>query len=110
MVLVEQLKDAAGAKEQLQKAIELAATEPEIRFELAKALRTLGETQAAQEQLAIYQKSLRKNRTGHWRRRSRRRLPRLLRLETTRRLLSRIARPAPPYRTMPDSRTSSPSS
>jgi len=33
---LEQLQDNAGAKEQLQKAIELDSTEPESYFELAK--------------------------------------------------------------------------
>src|ERR1019366_6824651 len=44
--VLEQLQDNAGAKEQLLKGIELDATEPESRFELAKVLRKLGETDA----------------------------------------------------------------
>jgi thioredoxin-like negative regulator of GroEL len=43
---------------QFEKAIELGAQEPEIRFELAKVLRTLGETEQAQEQLKLYQQAL----------------------------------------------------
>jgi tetratricopeptide (TPR) repeat protein len=58
-VVLEQLQDAAGAREQFRKAIELGANEPEVRFELAKVLRTLGETAEAQEQLNIYQQRLR---------------------------------------------------
>lgn len=57
-VVLEQLQDAAGAKKQFKKAIELGANEPEVRFELAKVLRTLGETEEAQEQLRIYQQRL----------------------------------------------------
>jgi tetratricopeptide (TPR) repeat protein len=57
-VVLEQLKDIAGAKVQFEKAIELGAQEPEIRFELAKVLRTLGETEQAQEQLKLYQQAL----------------------------------------------------
>ena len=55
---LEQLQDHAGARGQLQKAIELDPTEPESRFELAKVLRNLGETDAAQQQLLLYQKQL----------------------------------------------------
>ncbi len=57
-VVLEQQQDAAGARQQFQKAIELGANEPEVRFELAKVLRTLGETDEAQEQLKLYQKNL----------------------------------------------------
>jgi len=57
-VVLDQLKDPAGARIQLEKAIELGAQEPEIRFELAKVLRTLGETEQAQEQLKLYQTAL----------------------------------------------------
>ncbi len=38
-----QLKDPQGAREQLQKAIDLGDRDPAVRFELAAALRTLGE-------------------------------------------------------------------
>ncbi len=55
---LEQLQDYAGAKAELQKAIELNPTEPESHFELAKVLRKLGETDAAQQQLVLYQKQV----------------------------------------------------
>ena len=58
------LNDLAGAKVQLQKAIELGATEPEAHLELSKALRTLGETAAADEQLKLYQQAI-QNKTNH---------------------------------------------
>jgi tetratricopeptide (TPR) repeat protein len=61
---LEQLQDFAGAKVELQKAIELDPTEPESHFELAKVLRKLGETNAAQEQLALYQKEV-KDKSDH---------------------------------------------
>jgi len=57
-LVLEQLQDAAGAREQFQRAIELGANEPEVRFELAKVLRTLGETDEAQKQLKLYQQRL----------------------------------------------------
>lgn len=53
-----QLNNPRGAKEQLEKALELGATEPEVHLELAKALRALGETQAATEQFQLYQTGL----------------------------------------------------
>ena len=52
------MQDPAGAKAQFQKAIELGATEPEAHLELSKALRTLGETAAADEQLKLYQQAI----------------------------------------------------
>ncbi len=57
-VVLARLQDAAGAKVQLQKAIELGATEPEAHLELSKALRTLGETAEADEQLKLYQQAI----------------------------------------------------
>ena len=57
LTLVE-LKDAAGAKVQLEKAIELGDTDPQVHFELAKVLRTLGKTDEAQQQLKLYQQLL----------------------------------------------------
>jgi len=54
-VVLAQLQDAAGARDQLQKAIELGASEPQVHFDLAKVLRTLGETDEAQRQLKLYQ-------------------------------------------------------
>lgn len=49
------LKDYPGAKMNLEKAIELGASQPEVHFELAKALRGMGDTQGAMEQLKLYQ-------------------------------------------------------
>jgi Flp pilus assembly protein TadD len=57
-VVLADLKDATGARKQFEKAIDLGTDEPQVHFELAKVLRTLGETQAAQHQLMIYQKRL----------------------------------------------------
>ena len=44
--------------------MELEPGEPESRFELAKVLRKLGETEASQQQLALYQKLL-KDQSNH---------------------------------------------
>jgi Flp pilus assembly protein TadD len=49
------LKNPRGAREQFEKALALGATEPSVRFEYAKVLRTLGETKLAEEQLKLYQ-------------------------------------------------------
>ncbi len=49
------LNDSQGAKEQFEKALALGASEPSVRFEYAKALRTLGETKLSDEQLKLYQ-------------------------------------------------------
>lgn len=57
-VVLAHMHDNARAKVQLEKAIELGGQEPEIRFELSKVLRALGETDAAQEQLKLYQEGL----------------------------------------------------
>jgi Flp pilus assembly protein TadD len=57
LVLME-LHDAAGARAQLEKAIELGANSAQVHFELAKVLRTLGETEEAQRQLKLYQQTL----------------------------------------------------
>ena len=54
MVLVF-LKEWQEAKEQLQKAIDLGATEPQVHFEMAKALRALGERDRALEEMKLYQ-------------------------------------------------------
>lgn len=54
MVLVF-LKQWQLAKEQLQKAIELGTPQPEVHFELSKALRGLGDTQSAMREIQIYQ-------------------------------------------------------
>ncbi|HEY0785173.1 MAG TPA: tetratricopeptide repeat protein [Acidobacteriaceae bacterium] len=52
------LKDLAGAREQLAKALELGAQAPEVRFAYANTLRTLGETEPARQQLLLYQQAL----------------------------------------------------
>jgi Flp pilus assembly protein TadD len=57
-VVLEQLQDAAGAKEQFTKAVALGTSDPEVYVELAKVLHTLGETDAAQEQLKLYRQKL----------------------------------------------------
>jgi Flp pilus assembly protein TadD len=54
MVLVF-LHEWTEAKEQLEKAIALGATEPQVHFELAKALRGLGEDDRALEEMKQYQ-------------------------------------------------------
>ena len=56
-----ELKQFPEAREQLAKALELGATEPEIRFKYAAALRSLGETELAKQQLDLYQKQLQDN-------------------------------------------------
>lgn len=53
-VVLARLKDAAGARKQFEKAIALGANPPQVYFELAKVLRTLGQTEAAERQLALY--------------------------------------------------------
>jgi tetratricopeptide (TPR) repeat protein len=55
-ITLSQLHDYSGAKEQFEKALALGATEPQVRFEYFKALRALGQTQLAAEQLQLYQK------------------------------------------------------
>ncbi len=55
MVLVF-LKEWQPAKEQLEKAIELGAPQPQVHYELARALRALGENDRAQQELQIFQK------------------------------------------------------
>jgi len=55
------LQDNAGARQQLEKALALGGTEPEIRFKYATALRNLGETELAKQQLDLYQKQLQAN-------------------------------------------------
>lgn len=55
MVLVF-LKDWQPAKENLEKAIALGAPQPEVHFELAKALRGMGDSKGAMEQIQLYQK------------------------------------------------------
>ena len=52
LVLLHEWKEA---KENLEKAIELDTPVPEVHFELAKALRGLGETERANEEMKLYQ-------------------------------------------------------
>jgi tetratricopeptide (TPR) repeat protein len=52
LVFLHEWKEAA---EQLEKAIALGAPEPQVHFELAKALRGLGENDRAQEEMKQYQ-------------------------------------------------------
>ena len=52
LVFLHEWKEAA---EQLEKAIALGATEPQVHFELAKALRGLGEDDRALEEMKQYQ-------------------------------------------------------
>jgi tetratricopeptide (TPR) repeat protein len=54
MVLVF-LHEWQEAREQLEKAIALGATEPQVHFELAKALRGLGDSAGALDQMKQYQ-------------------------------------------------------
>ncbi len=54
------LNDPAEAKIQFEKALALGKDEPQVHFELAKVLRTLGETEAAQQQLALFQQELKR--------------------------------------------------
>jgi len=55
MVLVF-LKEWKEAKEHLEKAIALGASEPQVHFELAKALRGLGENERAAQEMKEYQR------------------------------------------------------
>jgi len=48
----------SAAKEQLQKAIALGYGKPEVHFELARVLQSLGDTGDSQEQMRLYQQSL----------------------------------------------------
>ena len=49
------LNDPKGASEQFEKALALGAFEAQVRFEYAKVLKTLGQTELAAEQLKLYQ-------------------------------------------------------
>jgi len=57
-IVLAQLHENAGARLQLEKAIELGSREPEVYFVLAKTLQALGKTTEAQQQLALYQQRL----------------------------------------------------
>ncbi len=56
MVLVF-LKEWPEAKQQLEKAIALGAPQAEVHFELAKALRGMGDMPGAMEEMKVYQQS-----------------------------------------------------
>jgi tetratricopeptide (TPR) repeat protein len=51
------LNDALGAKQQFEEALALGAQEPEVHFQLAKVLKTLGQTEAAGKQLTLYREA-----------------------------------------------------
>jgi tetratricopeptide (TPR) repeat protein len=53
--VLSQLKDFSGAREHLEKAIELGDTEPAVQYELAKVLQNLGQVEQSQEKLRIFQ-------------------------------------------------------
>ncbi|HKD59433.1 MAG TPA: tetratricopeptide repeat protein [Terracidiphilus sp.] len=63
MVLVF-LKEWQEARENLEKAIELGAPEPQVHFELAKALRGLGDNDAALKEMQAYQKLKKEEEAG----------------------------------------------
>ncbi|MGA8742624.1 MAG: tetratricopeptide repeat protein [Terracidiphilus sp.] len=63
MVLVF-LKEWQEAKEQLEKAIELGAHEPQVHFELAKALRGLGDNDRALAEMQTYQRLKKEEEAG----------------------------------------------
>lgn len=52
------LKDFPGARQEFETALKLGAFEPEVRFKYATALRNLGETDLANQQLKLYQQAL----------------------------------------------------
>ncbi|MGP8093946.1 MAG: tetratricopeptide repeat protein [Candidatus Sulfotelmatobacter sp.] len=54
-IALSNLNDPQGARAQFEKALALGASEPQVRFEYAKVLRTLGEAKLAAEQLKLYQ-------------------------------------------------------
>jgi len=54
-VALANLNDPQGAREQFEKALTLGASNPGVRIEYVKVLRTLGETKLAAEQLKLYQ-------------------------------------------------------
>jgi tetratricopeptide (TPR) repeat protein len=52
------LQDPKAAADEFQAALDQGATEPEVHMQLAKALRSLGRIEAANQQLKIYQQVL----------------------------------------------------
>ena len=57
-VALARTKAESAAKEQLQQAIALGYAKPEVHFELARVLRSLGDANGSQEQMQLYQQSL----------------------------------------------------
>jgi tetratricopeptide (TPR) repeat protein len=51
-----QLKDLPAAREHLERAISLGDTEPDVRYNLAKVLRSLGKVEESQIELQAYQR------------------------------------------------------
>lgn len=57
-VALARLHDPAAAIDELRKAVALGDTQPETHFELANALRTQGQTDAARQEMVIYQQKI----------------------------------------------------
>lgn len=53
--VLSELKDFSGAREHLEKAIELGDSEPAVQYELAKVLQSLGQVEQSKEKLRIFQ-------------------------------------------------------
>ena len=51
-------KDETAARQELEKSISLGLDTPEVHFALARALRAVGDTGGAQQQLSLYQQRL----------------------------------------------------
>jgi len=56
-MVLEKLNDAPGARDQFEKALALGAEEPDVRFHLAKVLRSMGQTEEADRQLKLYREA-----------------------------------------------------
>ncbi len=56
-MVLEKLNDAPGARYQFEKALALGAEEPDVRFHLAKVLRSMGQTEEADRQLKLYREA-----------------------------------------------------
>jgi tetratricopeptide (TPR) repeat protein len=56
-MVLEKLNDARGAKDQFEKALALGAEEPDVRFHLAKVLKSMGQTEEADRQLKLYREA-----------------------------------------------------
>lgn len=59
-VALARLDDPTRAIEELRKAVALGDTQPETHFELARALRTQGQTDAARQEMVLYQLEIQK--------------------------------------------------